>query len=187
MSATRQPKRDGADNYPTPGWATRVLHRHLRDVFPGGVRRVLEPAIGDGAIIAALPDFFSGAVVEGYDIRETESPFPYTLGSFLDASPDPDPFDLVITNPPFSLALEFVQHGLRFIHEHGRVIMLLRLAFLEGQKRSEWMRHHMPDVYVFTKRPSFVGKGTDSAAYAWMAWHKYERTSGSVTLLTVGP
>ena len=48
---------------------------------------------------------------------------------------------------------------------------LLRLAFLESVKRRPFWEQHPPAaVYVFTRRPSFTGGRTDSAAYGWFIW-----------------
>ena len=151
-----------------------------------------EPPIGDGAIIRSLEPFASlhgGRIMfHGYDIRPECRPCPNCIHvitrDFLTADPMGH-FDLAITNPPYSLALEFVQHSLRWIHEHGRVCMLLRLAFLEGQERGKWVREHMPDVFVLPKRPAFINGKTDSCAYAWMIWHKHERREGAVRILAL--
>ena len=41
----------------------------------------------------------------------------------------------IITNPPYKYAKEFVEKSLELIREGGKVAMLLKLTFLEGQKR----------------------------------------------------
>lgn len=41
--------------------------------------------------------------------------------------------NIIITNPPFALALEFIQKALEDVADDGYVIMLLRLNFLEKQ------------------------------------------------------
>jgi len=76
--------------------------------------------------------------------------------------------DIIITNPPFSLALEFLQKSLR---EAQTVIYLLRLNFLGSQARHEfWKRNRPSHVLVLSKRPSFCGGGSDSTEYAWFCW-----------------
>lgn len=57
--------------------------------------------------------------------------------------------------------------------EYGYVIFLLRLAFLEGQKRSQtfWPKHCPSQVLTLGRRPSFTGNGkTDSTAYSLYYW-----------------
>jgi len=194
VSSTRTPKRTGADDYPTPAWAVRSVVPVLERLFPGGVRQALEPAAGDGAVIRAIEE--TSMVQSWYAIElrdecadhllslETHGRLQVETSDFVERHPYHD-FDLVITNPPYTLAIDFVQRSLEWVHENGWVVMLLRLAFLEGQKRSQWMRGHAPDVYVLPKRPSFTGRGTDSCAYAWMAWQRRLRKSGRVEILEV--
>ena len=77
----------------------------------------------------------------------------------------------IITNPPFSLAQEFLDKSLE---EADVVIYLLRLGFLESINRKEFNTNNPPDhLVVLSKRPSFTGNGkTDSAAYAWFIYDK---------------
>ena len=80
-------------------------------------------------------------------------------------------FDLIITNPPFSLAKEFLEKSIK---EADCVCYLLRLNFLGSQKRKPfWEDISTPDeLLVLSKRPSFTGKGTDATDYAWFCWDK---------------
>lgn len=83
-------------------------------------------------------------------------------------------FGAVITNPPFSLAMEFLQRGLQCVNHGGYVALLLRLAFLESEDRSEFLRSHKPEfIYIHPKRMSFTPDGkTDSCAYAHIVWRR---------------
>lgn len=85
--------------------------------------------------------------------------------------------DLIITNPPFSLALEFLQKSLC---ESLTTCYLLRLNFLGSQKRKEfWQANRPSHVLVLSKRPCFTNDGkTDSIEYAWFCWDR----GGFVTL-----
>lgn len=82
--------------------------------------------------------------------------------------------NIIITNPPFNLALEIIQKALNDVDSGGYVIMLLRLNFLETKSRKEFFDKYMPKyIFVHHKRMSFVkGKGTDSVAYAHYVWQK---------------
>jgi hypothetical protein len=77
-------------------------------------------------------------------------------------------FDLVLTNPPFSLAMEFIR-ACEKLATHR--IFLLRLNFLGSEERSNYIRQTRPDIYVLPNRPSFVNGTTDSCEYAWFHWH----------------
>ena len=85
-----------------------------------------------------------------------------THADFLELPAPAKPYDLVITNPPFQLAMEFVQHAMRFIQPAGAVAMLLRLNWLASLKRADFLRRFCPDVHVLPRRPSFTGRGTDA-------------------------
>jgi len=78
--------------------------------------------------------------------------------------------DIIITNPPFNKALQFIEKS--FENSKGFIIMLLRLSFLESKTRFDFFKNNMPThIYVHHKRISFTDDGkTDSAAYAHFVW-----------------
>jgi hypothetical protein len=161
-----------SDYYATPSHVTRAILRRLCIDVP----RILEPSAGDGAIVREL--LAAGVPadrVRAIEIdpgRAAQVPCVTQCEDFLKCRPwrrEDEPW-LVIGNPPFSLAQEFVEHSLAIVAPGGTVAMLLRLAFLESQKRASFHREHPADLYVLPRRPSFTGKGTDSAAVAWFLW-----------------
>jgi hypothetical protein len=79
--------------------------------------------------------------------------------------------DLIITNPPFSQALEFLQKSLA---EADCVIYLLRLNFLESRKRRAfWQANPPTHLLALAERPCFTGDGrTDATGYGWFCWDK---------------
>jgi hypothetical protein len=81
---------------------------------------------------------------------------------------------VIITNPPFNKALEFIKKALEDVEDDGYVIMLLRLNFLETKARKDFFDKYMPEyIFVHHKRMSFIeGGSTDSVAYAHYVWHK---------------
>lgn len=151
MSSTnRGAARRANDLYPTPEPAFKPLIPHLE-----GAPHYWEPACGDRRLIKWLRE--AGHKAGGND-----------LARGYDFLKDNMPREAIITNPPFSLALEFCDHALRLAPE---VIMLLRLNFLGAQKRHEWWRHHEPNaLYILSERPDFTGGGGDSTEYAWFVW-----------------
>lgn len=82
----------------------------------------------------------------------------------------------VITNPPFDLIEPFIHHALSLTT--GKVAILGRLAFLEGQKRRDtlWTATPFSQVWVFSRRVSMPpgGQGIEakggSIAFAWYVW-----------------
>lgn len=84
----------------------------------------------------------------------------------------------IITNPPYAIATEFVEHSLDISMDSVKVAMLLKIQFLETKKRLALFQKYPPKViYVFTNRIACAKNGnfdTDSSAvcYAWFVWVK---------------
>lgn len=94
-------------------------------------------------------------------------------GNYLMMKLDYTPY-VIITNPPYNCAIDFIKKALNDVEENGYVIMLLRLNFLETKTRKEFFDNYMPEyIFVHHKRMSFIeGGGTDSVAYAHYVWRK---------------
>lgn len=176
MSATnRGAKRAPHDFYPTPIPAIEAI----LDAFPlrGGYYEVLEPGAGSGNIIKALQkhgDFKIDAV----EIRPEEAEGLKDLGvnviidDYLSMELEKK-YDLIIGNPPFGLAMEFVRKSLSLLKPDGCLMFLLRTAFMESDQRFEFWQedaHQLAGLYTLHKRPSFTGHGTDATSYSWFIW-----------------
>ncbi len=169
------------DFYETPAWATDAILRRLNLVAldvattPSARADVLDPCAGRGAIL-----YRAGAVtphVHGFELDEGRWRIGIARGftvehrDALSEEPWGDP-EVVLMNPPFALAEEFVRRAIDEVSMGGgHVIALLRLAFLEGLSRSALHRDHPSDVYILPRRPAFILGRTDSCAYAWFHWH----------------
>ena len=179
--------RHSDDFYATPRWCTRSLLQTLK--LTNGLR-VLEPAAGEGAILVELLAANPRMKVQGVEIdnerrKRAATLCPTANASFLEWKAKAK-FDLVVTNPPFALAMEFVQASLPILATNGTCAMLLRLNWLASQKRASFLTRHCPDVYVLPRRPSFTGGGTDATDYGWFLWRgPAERASGEVRILPV--
>lgn len=84
---------------------------------------------------------------------------------------EPMRWDVIISNPPFYLAMEIIEKALQ---ESEYVVMLLRLNFLGSQQRFQfWQKHPAKKIYVHHKRMSFTdNKSTDSIEYAHFVWQR---------------
>ena len=180
MSSTKRGgQRSEADNYPTPEWCP---HRLLEDVYakkhlPGG--RWLEAGAGDGAIIRSVNKVRNDVQWTALEYREectgdlikAVGPDGIVLiENYIVPPPDSklrDDYDVIIGNPPFHLAGEFIERSLQIAKT---VALLLRVNYLASGKRAAIMRENCPDTYVLPNRPSFRGQGTDSPEYAWLMW-----------------
>ena len=143
------------DFYPTPPWCYENL-----DIDWKQFSSAHEPCRGDGRIQKFLEA--QGVFTTYSEIREDRDFFDWD-----------EKVDLIVTNPPFSLAQEFIDHS---ILRANTVFMLLRINFLGSIKRHDWWIKNSPNsLYVFSKRPSFTGSGTDATDYAWFVWDKTDR------------
>jgi hypothetical protein len=92
-------------------------------------------------------------------------------------------YSVALGNPPFRIAMEFVQRALEVA---DTVAFLLRLNFLASEKRNAFMRAHAPHVFVLPNRPSFSGDGsTDSPEYGWFIWEHSQLDSLSTGMIKV--
>ena len=82
-------------------------------------------------------------------------------------------FNLVIMNPPFSLAEDFIGHSIdNLLAPQGICVALTRIAFPLPQKKKSFRAKYKYDKFELSKRPRFiVGKSGDSADYAW---HRFD-------------
>lgn len=142
---------------------------------------ILDPGAGDGNWGIAARALYPKAYICGVELRNTVKPVEYDhwfVENYLRNSYTE--FDAVIGNPPFSLAEQWVHHSLAAVHDGGIVLLFLRLAFLESEKRGRrfWPVVGKPNnVTVFSTRPSFTGDGgSDMAAYAMFFWRKNVRS-----------
>lgn len=161
---------------------------------------ILDPCAGGDAdhpmsYPSALEKFesWSGCELGTIDIREdslAENKFDY-LKHKVACSPD-----LIISNPPFYLACEFILKGIADVADNGHVVMLGRLNFFGSDDRKEFWHQHMPEfTYVHSHRLAFTTKKsaelanldaqargkpqkpwkpgqTDSIEYAHFCWRK---------------
>lgn len=184
LSATnRGAARSEADYYPTPAWCVQRLLDHVE--LPKG--RWLEPSAGEGHILRAVHSIHPRLRIDAVELRATcrglleLDATCITIGDFLQIPPVFPAYAVALGNPPFLLAQEFIEHSLR---SAGQVVFLLRLSFLESQKREAFFtRVGVPDVFVLPERPSFTGEGTDSCAYAWMRWIRGKKQESRVSIL----
>lgn len=83
----------------------------------------------------------------------------------------------IVSNPPFSLAAEFVIHGLTLVE---KVAVLQRTVWLEGERRyqSLFSKGHLARVWQFRSRVSMPPGGSEtpaqngSVAYAWFLFDR---------------
>jgi hypothetical protein len=160
----------GDDLYETPPPAVHALLRAER--LP---HFLWEPAAGPGAIVRVLRA--AGHEVVACDLVDYGEPTHFNRRDFLLEHKAPERCEAIVTNPPFKLAEQFVTHALDLC---PLVIMLLRLAFLESNRRTELLEQRgLARVHVFRKRlpmmhrAGWTGQRTNSGmAFCWMVWSR---------------
>jgi hypothetical protein len=136
--------------------------------------RVLEPSAGEGVFMDAAARRWPTAAVIGIDLEPRAASV--RQGDFLAQLPMPWwRFSLVLGNPPYTLAEDFVHVGLRDAANLGYVAYLLRLSFLGSQRRAEriYSKRNLRWLIPITPRPSFTPDGkTDASEYAVFVWQR---------------
>lgn len=170
-SSHSKDERANDDYYCTPPQAVEELLK--REQFN---HYILEPAVGGGSIAAVLVDHnhkvqSMDIVDRGYIGTEVKD-FLATVKDDLNFSPD------IITNPPYAMAKEFVEHALDISMDSVKVAMFLKIQFLESKKRYELFKKYPPKkIYVFVNRVNcgkngIFGKESSAVCYAWFVWEK---------------
>ena len=170
ISATnRGAKRIESDFYATPIYCIENLLNYWQ---PSENDTVLDPCAGSGNFGLVLKDI-NNITIDAIEIREEEKDTLYKIYQNVminDCLKHKLYYDVVITNPPYSLAKEIITHYLEVVKPR-ETIMLLRTAFLESKVRYNfWQKHPVNKLYVMSKRPSFTGSGTDATSYSWFIW-----------------
>lgn len=147
------------DFYPTPEWVGEILIKHHH--FNG---KIWECACGDGALAKQLS-------AAGYDVISTDlinrgygtSGIDFLLESTAIA-------ENIVTNPPFNLAYEFMEHGLSLGQS---LALLLPIRYLAGLKRSKLYKTNPPcKIVIIPKKIDFLGIGKPVMEFAWFIWDK---------------
>lgn len=176
MSATnRGSKRKESDFYATP---LDCIQNFLNNYDKEITGDVLEPSAGNGNISKILKQNYNNINLTSLELREEEKhnlndiSDEVIIGDFLQLDIDKK-YDFIIGNPPYSLGIEFVKKSLNLLKDDGKLIFLLRTAFLESKSRYEfWQKYPLSELYTLSKRPSFTGNGTDATSYSWFVWDK---------------
>lgn len=86
---------------------------------------------------------------------------------FINDIPDFD-FDMIITNPPYSLKDEFIKKCYEYKKPFA---LLLPITSLEGIERGKMFRNKGVEVLVLDKRIDFNGKGKNWYNTSWFCYN----------------
>jgi len=159
----KQSERPIGDLYETPYSMTEQLLE--RETFDGAV---FEPASGKGAIVNVLDR--RGYMPIYSDLYYTKNKVDFLKTTYS--------MQNIITNPPYSMADEFVTHAKKLYK--NKIAFLLRTNYLSGTKRlNAGIYTELSKVYIFSRmadlRAPMRGDGkypTAGIVYAWCIWEK---------------
>jgi hypothetical protein len=169
----------GHDLYETPDVAVEALLRV--EALP---RCIWEPACGPGRIVNVLR-------ARGHEVYASDL-IDYGVDSaahygrdFLLEQQAPEGYAAIVTNPPFKLAEQFVAHALSLC---PLVVLLLRLAFLESERRCGILEGRgLARIYVFRKRLPMMHRagweGRKANSGMAFAWYVFDRTHRGSTVV----
>ena len=157
--------REENDYYATEPKATELL-LNLEELN----LNILEPACGEGHISKVLLD-------HGFNVTSTDLIDRGFGEGGIDFLKRTEKFDGdIITNPPYKYAQEFVEHALELVPKGHKVIMFLKVQFLEGIKRRQLFEKNPPKRVRVSSSRLRCGKNgifSDSmVAYARYVWEK---------------
>ena len=149
-------------------------------------QNILEPCVGQGHIAHVIDEFYNHSKnITAIDI--VDRGYPNTIVTdFLNYQTEKR-YDGIITNPPYSLAKEFVEKGMELLTDNGQMLMFLKIQFLEGAKRKDFFKKYPPKyIYVFTNRMATWNNGepldpkgkrwATTMCHAWFIWEKNSMT-----------
>jgi hypothetical protein len=156
----------GPDLYPTPAALTNALLQ-VEDL----PKTLWEPAAGMGHMTDALKA--SGHKVFSSDKHGygTDGVF---IQDFFDFKAAPQGARCIVTNPPFSIASDFVRHGLDLCE---KVVIFARLAFLEASGRADIIDNKLSRVYPFVERCPLMHRWSDRGDGIYEEWSGKKSTS----------
>jgi hypothetical protein len=171
--------RKEGDFYETPEWVTEALIPHLRSgpVCLHRNRTVWEPAAGRGKMSRVLERHFQTVLSTTLESTDPDDLIAGGL-DFLKAQNRFELPDAIITNPPYSLAEEFVRHALKLAVSYGFVIaMLLRNEWDCAKGRNDlFTEQPFAKKVILTSRPWWFDKKPGDSGprhnYAWYIWVK---------------
>ncbi|MBI4815209.1 MAG: hypothetical protein HY791_03050 [Deltaproteobacteria bacterium] len=173
----RQQAKDEHEFYKTPSSAVRPLID--ANVLPEG--RWLEPCAGDGAIIRSVPgpEWWAadirpeaGRPLEALVGPRVRCPLDFRTDKFVALLRETRP-DVVITNPPNSLAIVLAQIVRRELPDMW-LALLQPCTMLATVERWKWLRKDSPNVNWLVERPDFLGTG-GIQEYCWFVWPPLRR------------
>ena len=160
-----------ADYYPSPAPIVRLLLDH--EEFERS-QKVLEPTVGQARVIERILRERGFTDVVCFDLHGEGC----ERRDFFDIT---EPYHTIITNPPFRLHREFIQHAKRIAT--NKIAFLLPLNYLTGAGRHDdiWTDADFPlaRVHVLNRGIDFIGSDPHAdefrSSQLYCCWYIFQR------------
>jgi hypothetical protein len=167
-------ERKARDFYPTEPWVTEAL---CRDVEFDNRGILWEPACGDGRMAKVLDRWHAAVIasdIADYGYGEPGHDFLSIGAVHWLGETHAGRIAAIVTNPPFDLAVQFIQRALELTKaSQGKVAILQRHEFDAPASNRPLFRSPFAAKLILHKRPRWVD-GPDAASprfpYAWYLW-----------------
>ena len=187
-SLGRSKSERGLDQFDTPPIALEPLFAH--EPLLAGVTIVCEPFCGLGNLVIAMRE--RGLTVHASDIVNRGCP-DSTVLDFLKMTDRPLDCDVLLSNPPFSIAMEIIEHAWRL--GFRLAILLMEPSFLFSADRFERIhpRGHLRRIYPLAERlkdmhdaTHIANGGKKSSQPRMHCWYVFDRNyCGHATTIPV--
>jgi hypothetical protein len=143
-----------------------------------GDRKIHECAVGTGEMAEVIKAY-------GYDVVASDivdRGYPGTMViDFRQLAQRAAP--VVITNPPFNVAADFIEHGMGQL-KLDAMALLLKSTFFHAAKRKPLFVKHPPLFKLdLLWRPDFSGEGSPTMELSWFVWKRGHQGSTTYNLI----
>lgn len=176
LGSNPKDKREENDYYATHPHAVEIALPTFEKIGLGGERKhIWECACGEGHISKTLEKhgykvYSTDLINRGYGEQQ----------DFLKATKHNSFVSCdIITNPPFALAEQFVEHANNLVLDGVKICFLLKIQFLEGKRRKKLFEKFPPKYVIVNserqhccKNAEFEKLTATTQCYAWFVWEK---------------
>jgi hypothetical protein len=146
-----------------------------------------DPAAGNGNIVRLAREEGYRVVASDIIHRDFELDFE---ADFLKLEKAPPLTEMVVSNPPYYCATEFVEHSIDLV---PRAVMLLRLSFLESRRRSHIFKSgKLVTVFPFIERLPMMHRSgwsgpraSSNVAYAWFYFWRDHNAPATIEHISI--
>ena len=160
------------DDWETPP----VLAEKIAQLLTRFETNILEPCAGSGSLVKALAG--ANKWVAAYEISQTRfsqlekvawlfeksktSRVIATHCDFLNVDNEWGDFDAVVANFPFSQIVKFIEHSMKFLKPHGRLLMIAPLdCFCAKKRNADFLKLdlHIHAIHPIVGRVAYLKNG----------------------------